>query len=117
MEALMARFSDRMVPEMVQAFWAPISRGEFVTAAAAEAGTYREKGTSSGRRALASRVALRSRRPPHTAARRGSSSYRALRCRRATVRVPISTVTSLAPSRFATHCGSVAAPAKEPIMR
>jgi DNA-binding NarL/FixJ family response regulator len=41
----MARFSDRMIPEMVQAFWAALARGEFVTAAAAEAGTYREKGT------------------------------------------------------------------------
>jgi IS30 family transposase len=41
----MARFSDRMVPEVVQVFWAAIARGEFVTAAAAEAGTYREKGT------------------------------------------------------------------------
>jgi IS30 family transposase len=30
---------------MVQAFWAAMARGEFVTAAAAEAGTYREKGT------------------------------------------------------------------------
>ena len=41
----MARFSDRMVPGVVQVFWAAIARGEFVTAAAAEAGTYREKGT------------------------------------------------------------------------
>src|SRR5471030_1602667 len=41
----MARFSDRMVPEVVQVFWAAIARGEFVTAAAAEVGTYREKGT------------------------------------------------------------------------
>jgi IS30 family transposase len=41
----MARFSDRMIPEMVQAFWAAMARGEFVTAAVAEAGTYREKGT------------------------------------------------------------------------
>jgi transposase, IS30 family len=41
----MARFSDRMVREMVQMFWAAIARGEFVTAAAAEVGTYREKGT------------------------------------------------------------------------
>ena len=41
----MARFSDRMVPEMVQVFWTAMARGEFVTAAAAEAGTYREKGT------------------------------------------------------------------------
>jgi len=41
----MARFSERMVPEIVQVFWAAMARGEFVTAAAAEAGTYREKGT------------------------------------------------------------------------
>ena len=41
----MARFSDRMVPEVVQVFWRAMARGEFVTAAAAEAGTYREKGT------------------------------------------------------------------------
>jgi transposase, IS30 family len=41
----MARFSDRMVPEVVQVFWAAMARGEFVTSAAAEAGTYREKGT------------------------------------------------------------------------
>src|SRR5450755_67078 len=41
----MARFSDRMVPEVVQGFWAAMARGEFVTVAAAEAGTYREKGT------------------------------------------------------------------------
>jgi transposase, IS30 family len=41
----MARFSDRMVREMVQMFWAAIARGEFVTAATAEVGTYREKGT------------------------------------------------------------------------
>jgi transposase, IS30 family len=41
----MARFSDRMVPEVVQVFWAAMARGEFVTAAAAEAGTYGEKGT------------------------------------------------------------------------
>ena len=34
-----------MVSEMVLAFWAAMARGEFVTAAAAEAGTYREKGT------------------------------------------------------------------------
>ena len=40
----MAQFSDRMVPEVVQVFWAAMARGEFVTAAAAEVGTYREKG-------------------------------------------------------------------------
>ena len=41
----MARFSDRMVAEVVQVFWAAMARGEFVTVAAAEAGTYRENGT------------------------------------------------------------------------
>jgi IS30 family transposase len=41
----MARFSDRMVTEMVQTFWAALQRGEFITEAAAEAGTYRKKGT------------------------------------------------------------------------
>jgi transposase, IS30 family len=34
-----------MVPEVVQLFWAAMARGEFVTTAAAEAGTYREMGT------------------------------------------------------------------------
>jgi IS30 family transposase len=42
---VMAQFSGRMVPEVVQVFWAAMARGEFVTAAAAEAGTYREMGT------------------------------------------------------------------------
>ena len=41
----MARFSDQMVGEVVQRFWAAMARGEFVTAATAEAGTYREQGT------------------------------------------------------------------------
>jgi hypothetical protein len=41
----MARFSERMVAEMVQTFWAAMARGEFITDAAAEAGTYRRKGT------------------------------------------------------------------------
>jgi hypothetical protein len=40
----MAQFSDRMVAEVVQVFWAAMARGEFITAAAAEVGTYREKG-------------------------------------------------------------------------
>src|ERR1039457_3516210 len=40
----MARFSDRMVTEVVQTFWAALQRGEFITDAAAEAGTYRKKG-------------------------------------------------------------------------
>ena len=39
------RFSERMVSEMVQTFWAALQRGEFVGDAAAEAGTYRKKGT------------------------------------------------------------------------
>ena len=38
------RFSERMVPEVFQTFWAAMQRGEFITDAAAEAGTYRKKG-------------------------------------------------------------------------
>jgi transposase, IS30 family len=41
----MARFSERMVSEVVQQFWAAMARGEFITDAAVEAGTYRMKGT------------------------------------------------------------------------
>ena len=37
------RFSDHMVPEVFQTFWAAMQRGEFITDAAAEAGTYRKK--------------------------------------------------------------------------
>ena len=40
----MAQFSERMVPEVVQVFWAAIARGEFITDAAAEVGTYRVRG-------------------------------------------------------------------------
>lgn len=40
----MTVFSHRMLPERVQPFWAAMQRGEFLTDAAAEAGTYREKG-------------------------------------------------------------------------
>jgi IS30 family transposase len=39
------RFSYRMVPEVYQVFWAGMARGEFITDAAAEAGTYRKQGT------------------------------------------------------------------------
>ena len=39
----MARFSD-MVGEIVQVFWAALQRGEFITDAAAAAGTYRKQG-------------------------------------------------------------------------
>jgi transposase, IS30 family len=41
----MAQFFGRMVPEVVQVFWSAMARGEFVTVAAAEAGTYREMGS------------------------------------------------------------------------
>jgi IS30 family transposase len=40
----MARFSEEMITEVVQRFWAAMQRGEFITDAAAEAGTYRKKG-------------------------------------------------------------------------
>jgi transposase, IS30 family len=39
------RFSYRMVPEVYQLFWAGMARGEFITDAAIEAGTYRKQGT------------------------------------------------------------------------
>jgi len=39
-----ARFSEVMVTEVVQRFWAAMARGEFITDAAAEAGTYRKMG-------------------------------------------------------------------------
>ena len=38
------RFSYRMVPEVYQVFWAGMADGEFITDAAAEAGTYRKQG-------------------------------------------------------------------------
>jgi hypothetical protein len=34
-----------MVPEVYQVFWAAMARGEFITDAASEAGTYRKQGT------------------------------------------------------------------------
>jgi transposase, IS30 family len=40
----MTVFSERMLPEVVQRFWAALQRGEFITDAAAEVGTYRKKG-------------------------------------------------------------------------
>ena len=39
------RFSYCMVPEVYQLFWAAMARGEFITDAAVEAGTYRKQGT------------------------------------------------------------------------
>ncbi len=41
----MTRFTDHMVPERVQPFWAALQRDEFINDAALEAGTYRKKGT------------------------------------------------------------------------
>jgi len=40
----MVKFNDRMVTDVVQTFWAAMQRGEFITDAAAESGTYRQKG-------------------------------------------------------------------------
>ena len=55
----MAQFSDRMVTEVVQVFWAAMARGEFITDAAAEVGTYRVKGLGGcARRVACARVAV-----------------------------------------------------------
>ena len=45
MRVLVARFLNHMVGEDVQVFWAALQRGEFITDAAAAAGTYRKQGT------------------------------------------------------------------------
>jgi IS30 family transposase len=39
-----AVFSERMLPEVFQTFWAALQRGEFINDAAIEVGTYRKKG-------------------------------------------------------------------------
>jgi transposase, IS30 family len=39
----MTRFSDWMIGENQQVFWAAMQRGEFITDAAEQAGTYRKK--------------------------------------------------------------------------
>ena len=44
----MAVFSERMVAEIVQPFWAALQRGEFITDAAEQVGTYRKKGAAAG---------------------------------------------------------------------
>ena len=44
----MTGFTEAMVPEIVQPFWAAVQRGEFITDAAGMAGTYRKKGARSG---------------------------------------------------------------------
>ena len=41
----MARFVNGQVPEVVQPFWAALQLGEFISDAAAQAGTYRKQGT------------------------------------------------------------------------
>lgn len=40
----MTVFTVQMIPEIVQPFWAAMQRGEFITDAAEEVGTYRKKG-------------------------------------------------------------------------
>jgi transposase, IS30 family len=45
MEVLFMVFRSSMVSEVVQPFWAALQRGEFITDAAAEVGTYRKQGT------------------------------------------------------------------------
>ena len=37
-------FSNRVIPEVVQPFWAALQRGEFITEAAESVGSYREMG-------------------------------------------------------------------------
>jgi hypothetical protein len=41
---LLMLFSNRMISEVVQPFWAAVQRGEFITEAAESVGTYREMG-------------------------------------------------------------------------
>src|SRR5215211_7409078 len=41
----MPRFANEMVAEAIQPFWAALQRGEFISDAAAQAGTYRKQGT------------------------------------------------------------------------
>jgi transposase, IS30 family len=45
MKVFVARFLNHMVGEDVQVFWAALKCGEFITDAAAAAGTYRKQGT------------------------------------------------------------------------
>ena len=52
------RFAWLMVPEVYQTFWAAMARGEFITDAALEAGSYRQQ----GRRWLAAAGGVRPRR-------------------------------------------------------
>ena len=41
----MGRFVNRMDAEVFQLFWAALQRGEFISEAAAEVGTYRKQGS------------------------------------------------------------------------
>jgi hypothetical protein len=41
---LLMLFSNRVIPEVVQPFWAALQRGEFITEAAESVGSYREMG-------------------------------------------------------------------------
>ena len=45
MRVLVARFLNHMMVDDVQVFWAALQHGEFITDAAAAAGTYRKQGT------------------------------------------------------------------------
>ena len=40
-----SRFSNAQVAEAIQPFWAALQRGEFISDAAVQAGTYRKQGT------------------------------------------------------------------------
>ena len=53
----MVRFTNEMVAEATQPFWAALQRGEFIADAAAEAGTYRKQGAAGSRPAVGSRAA------------------------------------------------------------
>jgi hypothetical protein len=61
----MVVFSERMVPERMRVFWDALQAGEFITEAAAAAGTYRVK----GRRWMAASGGIRPRRRRNLAGR------------------------------------------------
>jgi transposase, IS30 family len=60
-EARMMVFSERMLPEVMDVFWGALARGEFITDAAKEVGTYRVK----GKRWMAASGGIRPRRGRH----------------------------------------------------
>ncbi len=57
-EMFVARFSERMITDVVQEFWAAMQQGDFITEAAEKVGTYRKMGA----RWLAAEGGIRSRR-------------------------------------------------------